>query len=194
MIYLDNAATTPVSQQVLDAMIPWYRECYGNPSSHYSIGYEAKAAIDKARQQVADALHCLPVEVYFTAAAPRRTTGPSGARPAHGGAAGRQHLITSAIEHHAVLHTAQDLEKQGYEVTYLPVDEKGCGVPPTWRPPSGPTPCLISIMAANNEIGTIQPVAELGRIARTRECSSTPTRSRPWAPFRWTWRSGTSTC
>lgn len=166
MIYLDNAATTPVSQQVLDAMIPWYRECYGNPSSHYSIGYEAKAAIDKARQQVADALHCLPVEVYFTGCGTESDNWAIKGTALRMAQQGKKHLITSAIEHHAVLHSMKALEKQGFEVTYLPVDEKGFVRPADLEAAIRPDTGLVSIMAANNEIGTIEPVAELGRIAR----------------------------
>ena len=166
MIYLDNAATTPVSQQVLDAMIPWYRECYGNPSSHYSIGYEAKAAIDKARQQVADALHCLPVEVYFTGCGTESDNWAIKGTALRMAQQGKKHLITSAIEHHAVLHSMKALEKQGFEVTYLPVDEKGFVRPADLEAAIRPDTGLVSIMAANNEIGTIQPIAELGRICR----------------------------
>ena len=165
-IYLDNAATTAVTPEVLEAMLPWFTQGYGNASSVHSHGREAKRAIENARRQVAKALNCAaPQEVYFTAG------GSESDNWAIKGAAlarGAGHIITTAIEHHAVLHTCQWLEKQGFAVTYLPVDEYGrvtaAQVERTLREDT----ILVSVMAANNEVGTIQPIGEIGALCRSR--------------------------
>lgn len=162
---MDNAATTPVSPAVLEKMLPYFSECYGNANSIHSTGLDARKALNAARKKVAAALNCNPEEVYFTSGGSESDNwalkGVAFANRKKG-----NHIITSAIEHHAVLHTAQYLEKQGYEVTYLPVDGRGLVDPAALEGAIRPDTILISIMAANNEIGTIEPVAELGRIAR----------------------------
>ncbi len=166
VIYLDNAATTPVNEEVLKEMLPWYAEFYGNPSSHYSIGYETKEAIDKAREQVAKALNCQPNEVYFTSCGTESDNWAIKGSAFQLAPKGKKHLITSSIEHHAVLHSMKALEKQGFEVTYLPVDSKGVVSPADLQAAIRPDTALVSIMMANNEIGTIEPIAELGAICR----------------------------
>ncbi len=163
MIYFDNAATTAVSPAVRDAMLPYFTEKFGNPSSiFYEIGSSARRAVEEARQTVADCLGCAAGEIYFTA------SGSEADNWAIWGAAlksGKKHIITSAIEHHAVLHTCGFMEKQGYRVTYLPVDEKGLVSPEALRAAICEDTALVSIMYANNEIGTIQPIPELAAVA-----------------------------
>ena len=164
-IYMDNAATTAVLPEVVDAMLPYFTQHYGNPSSIHAIGRDARRALDAARTSVAASIGAQPQEIYFTSG------GTESDNWALKGAAfaGRKkgnHIITSAIEHHAVLHPCQWLEKQGFEVTYLPVDENGLVSPQSVADAIRDNTILISIMAANNEIGTIQPIAEIGRIAR----------------------------
>lgn len=164
-VYLDNAATTPVSQAVLDKMLPYFREHYGNASSIYSTGRDARKAIDAARRQAALALNAKANEIYFTAG------GSESDNWAIKGAAFMQrkkgsHIITTAIEHHAVLHTCQWLEKHGFTVTYLPVDEFGLVTAAQVEKAITPETILISIMAANNEIGTLEPIKEIAQIAR----------------------------
>ena len=166
-IYMDNAATTRVTQPVLEAMMPYLTTCYGNPSSVYETGREARKAIEKARQQTAAALGAQPGEIYFT------SCGTESDNWALRGAAYAcrnkgKHIITSAIEHHAVLHTAQQLEKEGFQVTYLPVDGEGLVDPAELEKAMRPDTTLVSVMMANNEIGTLQPIEELGRIAKAR--------------------------
>ena len=163
-IYLDNAATTPVSQPVLDAMIPYFCTYYGNPSSHYSIGYETKEAIDTARAQVAAVLNCLPAEVFFTGCGTESDNWAIKGTAYKLAKKGKKHLITSAIEHHAVLNSMAALEKEGFEVTYLPVDAAGFVDPAAVEAAIRPDTALVSIMYANNEIGTIEPVAQIGEI------------------------------
>ncbi len=165
MIYLDHAATTPVKPEVLEAMLPYFTERFGNASSIYTIGRESKKAIEEARDKVAAALHAQPREIFFTG------SGTEADNWAIKGAAyaNRQkgnHIITTATEHHAVLHTCQYLESDGFEVTYLPVDENGLVTPEQVQAAVKPNTILITVMFANNEIGTIQPIAEIGRIAR----------------------------
>lgn len=163
-IYLDNAATTAVSEEVLQAMLPYFREVYGNPSSIHGTGREAHKAVDLARRQVADAIGATPQEIYFTAGGSESDNwalkGTAFAKRAKG-----NHIITSAIEHHAVLHTCKWLEKQGFEVTYLPVDGEGRVDPAEVEKAIRPETILVSVMAANNEIGTLQPIREIGRVA-----------------------------
>ncbi len=165
MIYFDNAATTAVKKEVLEKMLPYFSENYGNASSIYSIGRTSAAAISKAREQVASALSCRSNEVYFTGCGSEADNwaikGVAFANKSKG-----KHIITSAIEHHAVLHTCQYLEKQGFEVTYLPVDEYGKVSPADVENAIREDTILITIMFANNEIGTIQPIAEIGAIAK----------------------------
>jgi len=163
MIYFDNAATTAVSPAVRDAMLPYFTEIFGNPSSiFYSIGSDARRSMEEARKTVADCLGCDAKEIYFTA------SGSEADNWAIKGAAlksGKKHIITSAIEHHAVIHTCEFLEKQGYSVTYLPVDKNGLVSPADLENAITEDTALVSIMYANNEIGTIQPIRELAEIA-----------------------------
>ena len=167
-IYMDNAATTAVAPQVLEAMLPYFTEVYGNPSSIHSTGRDSRRVVDAARRQVANAIGALPQEIYFTAGGSESDNwaikGAAFAKQAKG-----NHIITSAIEHHAVLHTCQWLEKRGFEVTYLPVDEFGrVSVQDVENAITDKT-ILISIMAANNEIGTLQPIAEIGKLAKEKK-------------------------
>lgn len=166
-IYMDNAATTAVSPEVLQAMLPYFTDIYGNPSSIHSTGRDARRAVDAARKQVAAAIGAQPTEIYFTAGGSESDNwaikGTAFAKRAKG-----NHIITSQIEHHAVLHTCAWLEKQGFEVTYLPVDEFGrVRVEDVEKAITAKT-ILISIMAANNEIGTLQPITEIGKLAKSR--------------------------
>ena len=164
-IYADNAATTKVAPEVVDAMLPYFTETYGNPSSIYNEGRTARVAVEKAREQVANAIGASPKEIYFTGSGSEadnwalRSTARALSKKGN-------HIITSAVEHHAVLHTCQDLEKQGFEVTYLPVDKYGMVSPDDVKAAIKDTTIMISIMFANNEIGTIMPIAEIGKIAK----------------------------
>lgn len=164
-IYLDNAATTRTAQEVVDAMLPYFTENYGNPSSIYELGARSKEAITGAREQIAQVIGAKQEEIYFTAGG---TEADNWALKAAWEAYKEKgkHIITTKIEHHAILHTCQYLEKQGAEVTYLNVDENGLVNPEELEKAIRPDTILISVMFANNEIGTIQPVKEIGMIAR----------------------------
>lgn len=166
-IYLDNAATTAVSQPVMEAMLPYYMQVYGNPSSVHSTGRDAKKAVERARRQVASALGCSAQEIYFTAGGSESDNWAlKGAAFAHQ-EKGR-HIITTQIEHHAILHTCQWLETQGWQVTYLPVDADGFVTAQQVENALRPDTVLVSVMAANNEIGTLEPVAEIGALCHER--------------------------
>ncbi len=164
-IYVDNAATTKVAPEVVEAMLPYFTEDYGNPSSIYNEGRTAKKAVENAREKVACAIGADPKEIYFTGSGSEADNWAirSVARAYKDKG---NHIITSAVEHHAILHTCQDLEKQGYEVTYLPVDEYGMVSAEDVKNAIKDNTILISIMFANNEIGTIMPIAEIGKIAK----------------------------
>ncbi|MEG1276053.1 MAG: IscS subfamily cysteine desulfurase [Ruthenibacterium sp.] len=168
IIYVDNAATTPVTQPVLDAMLPYFCELYGNPSNSnlYEIGAQAKQALDSARAVVAAALHCAPEEIYFTSCGSEADNWAIKGAAHRLAAQGKKHLITSVIEHHAVLHSMAALEKEGFEVTYLPVDKEGFVSPAAVEAAIRPDTALVSIMYANNEIGTLEPIAEIGAVCR----------------------------
>ena len=164
-IYLDHAATTAVSPEVLEAMLPFFSESFGNPSGVYATGREAHRAVDRARRQAAEAIGALPQEIYFTSGGSESDSWAlTGA--AFAGRARGNHLITSSVEHHAVLHTCRWLEKQGFQVTYLPVDSFGRVDPEELERAIRPETILISVMAANNEIGTLEPAEQIGGIAR----------------------------
>lgn len=164
-IYMDNAATTRVSEPVAQAMMPYLTEVFGNPSSVHSFGREARKALDHARAQVAQALGAEPKEIYFTGCGTESDNWAiRGAAYAHKDKG--NHIITTTIEHHAVLHTCEQLEKEGFEVTYLEVDEYGLVDVKALEAAIRPTTVLITVMAANNEIGTLEPIEEIGRIAR----------------------------
>lgn len=165
IIYMDNAATTRVSEDVLETMLPYFSEYYGNPSAVYSFADRAKKAVDQARAQAANVIGAKTEEIYFTAGGSESDNWALKAT-AEAYASKGKHIITSKIEHHAVLHTCQYLEKQGYEVTYLDVDEHGLISLRDLQSAIRPDTILISIMAANNEIGTIEPFSEIGKIAR----------------------------
>lgn len=163
-VYMDNAATTPVSPAVLEKMLPYFSECYGNANSIHSTGLDARKALNAARKKVAAALNCNPEEVYFTSGGSESDNwalkGVAFANRKKG-----NHIITSAIEHHAILHTCEWLEKQGFEITYVPVDAAGLVNPADVEAAITDKTILISIMAANNEIGTIEPIEEIAKIA-----------------------------
>ncbi len=165
-IYLDNAATTAVSPAVVEAMLPYFTQAYGNASSVHTAGREAKRALENARRQVMKALNAAaPQEIYFTAGG---SESDNWAIKGVALARGRGHIITTSIEHHAVLHTCQWLEKQGFEVTYLPVDEYGRVTAAQVERALRADTILVSVMAANNEIGTLQPIGEIGGLCRAR--------------------------
>ena len=164
-VYADHAATTALSDHALQAMTPYFQVKYGNPSSLYRFAQDTKAELEQMRARVAACLGALPEEITFTSGGTESDNwallGVAELRGKKGG-----HIITSAVEHHAVLHTAQYLEKQGFEVTYLPVDGKGRVNPADVKTALRSDTILISIMAANNEIGAVQPIEEIGAIAR----------------------------
>lgn len=164
-IYLDNAATTKLSPEVLEAMTPYLTEIYGNPSSPHYFGQQVAAALDNARAQAAAGIGAEPNEIIFMSG------GTEADNMAIRGIAERyktrgKHIITTAVEHHAVLHTCQLLEKQGYEVTYLPVDEYGMVTVDQVREAMRPDTVLVTVMFANNEVGTIMPIPEIGALCR----------------------------
>ena len=164
-IYLDNAATTQTKVEVVEAMLPYFNECYGNPSSVYDIASKSKTAVVKARDIIASALSCESNEIYFTAGGTEADNWALKATAESYKDKGN-HIITTTIEHHAILHTCEYLESQGFEVTYLPVDENGVVKLNDLKAAIRPTTILISVMFANNEIGTIQPIKEIGKIAK----------------------------
>lgn len=163
-IYLDNAATTGMKEEVLQEMLPFFRETYANPSAIYGFAGEAKRAVRLARERAAALIGAKPTEIFFTGGGTEsdnwalRSVAETCAEKG-------KHIVVSAIEHHAVLHTCRYLEKQGCEVTYLPVDEDGKVQPEILEKAVRPDTVLVSVMAANNEIGTLEPLAEIGRIA-----------------------------
>lgn len=165
VIYLDNAATTKVRKEVVDAMLPFFTEHYGNASAIYSVGAQAKEALTTAREQAAKVIGAKPEEVYFTAGGSESDNWALKATAELYKDKGN-HIITSKIEHHAILHTCEYLEKNGFEVTYLDVDEDGVVDLEQLKQAIKPTTILISIMFANNEIGTIEPIKEIGAIAK----------------------------
>ncbi len=165
IIYADNAATTPLSRRALEAMMPFLTSEYGNPSSVYSVGRTAKKAIEGARGKVAAAIGAKPEEIHFTSGGTESDNWAIKAIAELKKNKGK-HIISTPIEHHAVLHTLKHLEKLGYEVTYLDVDDKGSISLEKLRSAIRPDTILITVMAANNEIGTIEPVAAIGSIAR----------------------------
>jgi cysteine desulfurase len=168
LVYMDHAATTPVAPEVVQAMLPYFTERFGNPSSIYRIARESKEAVDHARRQIARAINAAPEEVFITAGGTEADNwaikGVAFAHRARG-----DHIITTAIEHHAVLHTCQYLERHGFKLTYLPVDEFGRVDPSVLASALTDRTILVSVMAANNEIGTLEPIAACARICRERD-------------------------
>src|SRR5438874_1394394 len=168
IIYLDHAATTALDPRVLEVMIPYFTSEYGNASSIYTLGRHAMQAIDRSREQVAELLHCHPTEIAFTGCGSESDNlaikGMAFAAQKKG-----KHLIASSIEHHAVLHTCEYLDRFGFKTTYLPVDEYGRVDPAAVEQAITDQTILVSIMYGNNEIGTIEPIAQIGRICRQRK-------------------------
>ena len=165
-VYADNAATTPVSQTVLNAMLPYYTEKYGNPSSLYAVGREAKKALEEARENVANHLGALTNEIFFTSGGSEADNWAIKGVAHELAKKGKKHIITSKFEHHAVLHTTESLEKEGFEVTYLEVYENGIVKPEDVEKAIREDTALVTIMYPNNEIGTIQPISEIGAICK----------------------------
>lgn len=166
-VYADNAATTPVSKDVLEKMLPYFCEKYGNPSSIYSIGRENREAVDTARKRTADAFGALPGEIFFTSGGSEADNWAIRGTACQYAGKGR-HIISTRFEHHAVLNTLKSLEKEGFEVTLLDVNSDGIVTPQQLEAAIRKDTILVSIMFANNEIGTLQPIAQLGAVCRER--------------------------
>ncbi len=165
-VYADNAATTQISDPVLGAMLPYLKEHYGNPSSIYSLGRDARRAIETARQKTAAALNASPAEIYFTGSGTEADNWALKSTLEVLLPKGKNHIITTNFEHHAILHTCKHLERQGCKVTYLPVNQEGYVTPEQVKAAITPKTALVTIMYANNEIGTIQPIPEIGKVCR----------------------------
>ncbi len=165
-IYADNAATTKMSKHAIEAMLPYMEEFYGNPSSLYEFGQKAKEAIENAREEIAQIIHAAPSEITFTSGGSEADNQAILTAAALGKKSGKTHIISSAFEHHAVLHTLKKLEKEGFQVTLLDVHEDGLVRPEELEEAITDKTCLVTIMFANNEIGTIQPIREIGAICR----------------------------
>ena len=165
-VYLDNAATTKVSDNVFNVMLPYLKEEYGNPSSIYTLGRNSAIAVNKARKQVADALGCEEAEVFFTGCGSESDNWAIKSTARMMAQKGKKHIITSVFEHHAVLHSLASLEKEGFEVTYLPVYSNGIVKVEDVAAAIRPDTALVTIMYANNEIGTIQPISEIGALCK----------------------------
>ena len=164
-IYFDNAATTKLDEEVLEEMMPYLKENYGNASSIYRLGRESRKAVESAREKIANILNCKPTEIYFTAGGSESdNTIVKGI--AHSYKKKGNHIITSKIEHPAILETCKQLEKEGFEISYVSVNENGIINLEELKSMIKPTTILITIMFANNEIGTIQPIEEIGKIAK----------------------------
>ncbi len=169
LVYLDNAATTPLHPDALQAMLPYLGDRFGNPSAAYRLGAEAGKAVEGARKKVAQALHCRPTEVVFTSGGTESINAAiKGVAEAQRLARVGNHVVTSAVEHHAVLHSCQYLERFGFEVTYVPVDRQGLVDPDAVARAVNERTVLVSVMTANNEVGVIQPVAEIAAAVRER--------------------------
>ena len=167
-IYADNAATTAMSQTAVKAMLPYLTEYYGNPSSLYAFGQRSKEAIEEARATVAKCIGAEPREILFTSGGSEADNQAIRSAAAHGARKGKRHIVSDAIEHHAVLHTLKKLEKEGFEVTYLPVHSDGIVRVEELAAALREDTCLVTVMYANNEIGTIQPIRDIGALCRER--------------------------
>lgn len=165
-IYADNAATTHLSKEALDAMMPYLTDYYGNPSSLYSLGVKSRQAVENARNTVAECLNADPKEIFFLSGGSEADNWAIKGAAHLGAKKGKKHIITSKFEHHAVLHTLDSLKKEGFEVTYLDVHENGIVRPEELENAIREDTALVTIMFANNEIGTIQPVKEIGEICK----------------------------
>ncbi|MBE7074967.1 MAG: cysteine desulfurase NifS [Clostridiales bacterium] len=166
MIYLDNAGTTKVDSKVLESMLPFFSDIYGNASSLHSSGQVAKEHLEEARQKIASVLNANADEIYFTSGGSESDNWAIASACKFGALKGKKHIITSAIEHHAVLHTLDEMKKQGFTITYLPVYENGIVKVEDLKNAITNDTCLVTIMFANNEIGTIQPIKEIGKVCR----------------------------
>ena len=166
MIYADNAATTKMSRTAIEAMLPYMDEIYGNPSSLYSFGQQAKEALESARERVAACLGCEPREITFTSGGSEADNQAIFSAARTGEKKGKKHIISTAFEHHAVLHTLDKLKKQGFEITLLDVHKNGIVSPEQVADAIREDTCLVTIMFANNEIGTVQPIEEIGKVCR----------------------------
>lgn len=167
-IYADNAATTKLSKTALDAMLPYFTDIYGNPSSLHSQGQQAAEALEHAREDIATCLGCSPTEIIFTSGGSESDNQALISAASIGKRKGKTHIISTAIEHHAVLHTLQMLKEHGFDITLVDVDENGLVDPQDIRRAIRDDTCLVSVMYANNEIGTIEPIREIGKICRER--------------------------
>lgn len=166
MIYADNAATTRMSKAAIQAMLPYMEEAYGNPSSLYAFGQQAKEALEDARSRIAACLHADPREITFTSGGSEADNQAILTAAALGARKGKKHIVSTAFEHHAVLHTLDKLKSQGYEITLLDVHADGLVTPDQVAKAIREDTCLVTVMYANNEIGTIQPIAEIGAVCR----------------------------
>ena len=167
-IYADNAATTKMSRAAIEKMTPYLAECYGNPSALYSLGQRAKDALEESRETVARLIGAEPREIVFTSGGSESDNQAIRSAAEAGAKKGKRHIVSDAIEHHAVLHTLKRLEREGFEVTLVPVTPEGVVEPDVARAAIREDTCLVTVMTANNEIGTIQPVKEIGKICRAR--------------------------
>ena len=167
-IYLDNAATTKMSRTAVEAMLPYLQEQYGNPSSLHSLGQAAAETLSSARERVADCLGCTAREITFTSGGSEADNQALLSAARLGERKGKMHIVSTAFEHHAILHTLKKLEREGFEVTLLPVGENGVVLPEQVAHAIRDDTCLVTVMYANNEIGTIQPIAEIGAVCRAR--------------------------
>lgn len=167
-IYVDNAATTAMSDVAIAAMTPYLKEVYGNPSSLHTVGQIAKEALDKAREDIAGCLGATPREIYFTSGGSEADNQAIRSAAFNGAAKGKKHIVSTAFEHHAVLHTLKKLEKEGFEVTYLDVHSNGLITPEEVEAAIRPDTALVTVMYANNEVGTIQPIKQIGAVCRAK--------------------------
>ena len=165
-IYADNAATTRMSRRAIDAMTPYFDGIYGNPSSLHTVGQEAAAQLVKAREKVASLLGAQPSEIYFTSGGSEADNQAIVSAALEGERKGKKHIVSTAFEHHAVLHTLKRLEKNGFEITLLDVHKNGLVTPEQVKEAIRPDTALVTVMYANNEIGTVQPIAEIGKVCR----------------------------
>lgn len=165
-VYVDNAATTAMSDVAIAAMTPYLKEVYGNPSSLHTVGQIAKEALDKAREDVAACIGAAPREIYFTSCGSEADNQAIRSAAFNGAAKGKKHIISTAFEHHAVLHTLKRLEKEGFEVTYLDVHSNGLITPAEVEEAIRPDTALVTVMYANNEVGTVEPIREIGAVCR----------------------------
>ena len=166
VIYADNAATTAMSDKAIGAMLPYLKEVYGNPSSLYSAGQVAKEALEEARAKIAKYLNAEPREIYFTSGGSEADNQALRSLALNGERKGKKHIISTAFEHHAVLHVLKKLEKEGFEVTYLDVHENGLVTAEQVEKAIRPDTAFVTVMYANNEVGTIQPVREIGEVCK----------------------------